>query len=308
MDGSAEGICGVSETARVRSSVHEQVEESPRVEILHRVWIDGKDVEYWRGRGLKMKPIRSAFYKDGTAKTWVSDVSESSDIWPDVKAYMGDEPHFVNTFFSDGERLAADWCILRGMGPIRPTEPVGGNWSPEYYKGKCSVCGSGWTQIAPFHLKSEPKLGQNAFGSFASAAYELFAIDEVFRTFESEGIRGVDSWPVLVGKDRHIAAGLKQLLVKNVVGPALAEELVEHERFRSSACSACGPTSYLFYSRGMLPLRRSSLRSDVDFQMTYEWFGSGRAARREILVSRRVVEVILANKWRGADLSPVHTV
>lgn len=277
------------------------------MEIWHRVRIDGKDVEYWSGRGLKMKPIRSAFYDDGTAKTWVSDLSEDSSLWPELKAYSGDEPHFVNTFFSDAERLAAEWCILRGAGLIRPIEPVGGYGSREYYKGRCSACGSGWTEIAPFHVAKEPKLGRNAFGSFGSA-YELFAIDEVFRTFESEGIRGVDSWPILVGKDRHPGAGVRQLLVKNVAAPALAEELVEHERFRSSGCSACGPISYLFCSRGMLPLRRSALRSDVDFQMTNEWFGSGRAARREILVSRRVVEVILANKWRGAELSPVHTV
>lgn len=277
------------------------------MEIWHRVWIDGKDVEYWRGRGLEMKPIRSAFYDDGTAKTWVSDVSESSSLWPELQAYMGDQAHFVSTFFSDEERLAAEWCILRSVSLVRPKEPMGGYWSGDYYEGKCSVCGIGWTQIAPFHLAKEPKVGRSAFASFGSA-YELFAIDEVFRTFESGGIRGVDSWPILVGKDRHSAAGVRQLLVKNVAAPALADELVEHERFRPVDCSACGRMSYLFYSRGMLPLRRSALKSDVDFQMTNEWFGSGRAARHEILVSRRVVKLILDKKWRGADLSPVQTV
>lgn len=276
------------------------------MEILHRVSIDGKDVAYWRGRGLEMRPIRSAFYDDGIAKAWVFDISESSELWPEVKGYIRGM-NFVNTFFTDEERLAADWCILRGVGPIRPLEPVGGYWSCDYYRGKCSVCGSGWTQIAPFHLAKEPKLGRNTIASFGSA-YELFARDEVFHTLESEGIRGVDSWPILVGKDRHPGVGVKQLLVKNVAAPALAEELVEHEHFKTSGCSACGPRSYLFYNRGMLPLRRSALRLDVDFQMTYEWFGSGRAARHEILVTRRVVEIILSKKWRGADLSPVQTV
>ena len=276
------------------------------MEIWHRVSIDGKDIEYWRARGLEMmKPIRSAFYDNGVAKAWVLDISESSELWPEIKAHIHGLD-FVNTFFTDEERLAADWCILRGAGPIRPIEPVGGYWSRDYYQGKCSVCGSGWTQIAPFHVGKEPKLGRNAFASFGSA-YELFARDEVLHTFESEGILGVDSWPILVGKDKHVGAGVRQLLVKNLTAPALAEELVERERFRSSGCSACGPRSYLFYSRGMLPLRRSALSLDVDFQMTYEWFGSGRAARHEILVSRRVVEIILSKKWRGADLSPVQT-
>jgi hypothetical protein len=58
----------------------------------------------------------------------------------------------------------------------------------------------------------------------------------------------------------------------------------------------------------MLPLRRAALRTDVDFHMTHEWFGSGRAARHEILVSRRVVQLILSKKWKGAELVPVQTV
>src|SRR5882762_2596251 len=183
--------------------LHEQLKEISRVEIWHRVWIDGKDIGYWRACGLKMKPIRSAFYDDGTAKTWVSDVSEGSNLWPELKAYMGDEPHFVNTFFTDEERLSAEWCILRGVGGLKPTEPVGGIWSSEYYENRCPVCGSGWTPIAPFCLAKEPQMGRNAFSSFASAAYQMFASGEVFEAFEAESIRGVDSWPVLVGKDRH---------------------------------------------------------------------------------------------------------
>lgn len=276
------------------------------MEIWHRIWIDGKDVEHWRGRGLEMKPIRSAFYADGTAKTWVADVSEGSKLWPEAKAYIGDKPHFLNTFFTDEERLAAEWCILRGMHALRP-EPNGGYWSPNYYDEICRDCGTGWRQIAPFHLVKEPRLGHNAFASFGSA-YQLFAINEVLSTFEAEGVRGVDSWPVLVGKDRHPATSLKQLLVKSVAEPALASELVEHEHYRVYDCPRCGHKWHLFYSRGMLPLRRSALRTDVDFQMTNEWFGSGRAARHEILVSRRVVQLILANKWKGADLSPIQTV
>ena len=276
------------------------------MEIWHRVSIAGKDAAYWQSRGLKMTPILSAFDAEGRPRSWIAEITESDPRWQELKPYVEGRLNFVNTFFTDEERLSSEWCILGGAGVLKPAEPEGGYWSSNYYEGRCSACGSGWTQIAPFHLAKEPQVGRSAFASFGSA-YELFAMYEVFRIFESEGIRGVDSLPVLVGKDRHTTAGFKQLLVKNVAGPALAEELVEHEQFRSSDCSACGRTWHIFYSRGMLPLRRSALRSDVDFQMTHEWLGSGRAARREILVSRRVVEVILANKWRGAELSPVHT-
>lgn len=277
------------------------------MEIWHRMWIDGKDAETWRRRGLKIKPVRSAFYPDGVAKTWVADISENSSLWAEAKAYMGDKPHFLNTFFTDEERLAAEWCILRGRGVLKPTEPVGGYWSHDYYEDRCSPCGTGWRQIAPFHVAKQPQLGRNAFASFGSA-YELFAINEVFTALEIEGIKGLDSWPLLVGKNKHPADGVRQLLVKSVAEPAIMNDLVEHDHYRWSDCPSCGRRWHLFYSRGMLPLRRSALRSDVDFQMTEEWFGSGKAARHEILVSRRVVALILKNKWKGADLAPVQTI
>lgn len=277
------------------------------MEIWHRISIDGKDAAYWRGRGLKMEPIRSAFYPDGTAKSWVADISESDPRWVELKPHVEGRLNFINTFFTNEERLSAEWCILRGSGVLKPSEPKGGYWSGDYYESICSVCGSGWTQISPFHLAKDPHVGHNAFASFGSA-YDLFAINEVFDTFETTGIRGLDSQPLLVGKDKHPAEKVKQLLVKNVAEPAIADELVEHEHYKWSDCPGCGRRWHLFYSRGMLPLRRSALRSDVDFQMTNEWFGSGRAARREILVSRGVVQLILKKKWEGAELVPVQTV
>jgi hypothetical protein len=58
----------------------------------------------------------------------------------------------------------------------------------------------------------------------------------------------------------------------------------------------------------MLPLRRTALKANLDFQLTDEWFGSGANARREILASQRVVRLILENKWKGAKLVPIQAV
>ena len=277
------------------------------MDIWHRVSIAGKDAAYWQSRGLKMTPILSALDAEGRPKSWIAEITESDTRWLELKPYVEGRLNFINTFFSEEERLSAEWCILRGTGPLRPLEPVGDYWSCDYYEGKCSVCGSRWRQTAPFHVAREPRLGRNALGSFGST-YELFAIKEVLAAFEAEEIRGVDTEPVLVGKDRHPADNVKQVHVKSVAGPALADELVEHEHYRWSNCSGCGERWHLFYSRGMLPLRRSALRTDVDLQMTHEWFGSGRAARREILASQRVVKLILTKGWKGAELAPTQTV
>jgi hypothetical protein len=276
------------------------------VEIWRRIHIEGKDAGYWQARGLKMKPILSALDEEGRPRAWVADASESEVLWPELKAYIRNQSSFISTFFTDEERLSAEWCILRGSGIVRPNAPLEGYWSRNYYQDICPVCGSGWTQISPFRLERPPKLGRNAFASFAGD--ELFASNEVLAEFKAQSVHGVQTWPILIGEAGHPALGVEQILVKHVAEPAIADELVEHEHYRWTDCPRCGRRWHLYYNRGMLPLRRTALHTDVDFQMTHEWFGSGRAARREILVSNHVVRLILTNQWKGADLSPVQVV
>jgi len=97
-------------------------------------------------------------------------------------------------------------------------------------------------------------------------------------------------------------------VLTEVAEPAIAEELVEHERYSQTDCPVCGKTWHAHYVRGMLPLRRTALKANLDFQLTDEWFGSGANARREILASQRVVRLILENKWKGAKLVPIQAV
>jgi hypothetical protein len=166
------------------------------------------------------------------------------------------------------------------------------------------TCGVGWQQIAPFRVNKEPRMGRNAFASFWGA-FELFCTPEVLEAFKAEGIRGYEEWPLLLHKTGEPSQLLKQLIIPNIAPPAVAEEAAETERFRKNTCSTCGNIWYSFYVRGMMPLRREALLHDVDFQMTHEWFGSGRAARHEILVSRRVAHMIVQKKWKEVALSPV---
>jgi hypothetical protein len=55
-------------------------------------------------------------------------------------------------------------------------------------------------------------------------------------------------------------------------------------------------------------VREAALKTDVDFQVTNEWFGNGSSARHEILVSQRVAAVILENRWHGMELVPTQNV
>ena len=55
-------------------------------------------------------------------------------------------------------------------------------------------------------------------------------------------------------------------------------------------------------------LKASTLPSNVDLVRTAEWFGSGRNAYREILISNRLATLILDNGWKGVDLKAVRLV
>ena len=159
----------------------------------------------------------------------------------------------------------------------------------------------------PFQLKKEPSLGKNQFSSFGSG-FELFCTPLVLDAFAAQGISGFETWPLLLKKTGEPVGGLKQIIVTETAAPAIAEEMVEHERYGQTDCPVCGRTWHAHYVRGVLPMRRGALKTGTDFQLTNEWFGNGRTARREILASQRVVRMILDNKWQGVDLTPIQVV
>jgi hypothetical protein len=161
--------------------------------------------------------------------------------------------------------------------------------------------------VAPFQIKKEPKLGQNQFSSFGSG-FELFCTPLVIEECSRRAISGFEAHPLILDKENRVARSLKQLVVTAVADPAIEEKFVGQEQCEQTVCPQCGRTWHVYYTRGMLPLRKSALRGDVDFQLTREWFGSGRNARREILVSQRVVRLILENRWKGAELVPIQAV
>jgi hypothetical protein len=232
------------------------------------------------------------------------DIAESDPAWPRLSQRVKKEGGFVWTEFTSQEIWDAEWLMLHATHSIGYPVPNKASWSDLYIQARCATCGVGWQQIAPFRVKKEPHMGRNAFASFWGA-FELLCTPEVLDALKAEGIRGYEEWPLLLQKTGEPSQLLKQLIIPNITLPALAEEAAETERFRKNICSTCGKTWYSFYVRGMMPLRREALLHDVDFQLTYEWFGSGRAARHEILVSRRVARMIVQKNWKGIALSPV---
>lgn len=254
--------------------------------------------------GVSFEPSPSV--KDPNKASYlVVEIDESNPAWALVKKQFNDI--FFWTEFSSGEIEAADFAIVYARHSIRSLQCADGGWDPAFIVDRCKNCGSGWRQIAPFRIKQEPKLGKHAFAGFGSA-FELFVTPVVLEAFKKHGIRGLEARPLILNKENRPAESLKQLFVTEIAQPAIAEERVEHERYSQTDCLACGRTWHAHYTRGALPLRGSALNPNSDFQLTNEWFGNGRTARREILASRRVVRLARDEGWSGVEFIPVELI
>jgi len=234
-------------------------------------------------------------------------IDEDHPAWPTVREVLKHDHTFISTEFTKEEIAAAEWSIVRTRHSVHSLRSVEFGWSPEFFADLCAKCGSGWRQIAPFKLKREPKLGRAVFSSFGSG-FEVFAAPVVWETFRREGIRGWETRPLFIARTGEPVKGLQQLVVTEMAEPAVVEELCERQRYSRNECEACGRTWHAHYTRGMLPLRRAALRTDVDLQLTHEWFGNGLTARHEILASRKVVALALRERWRGIEFVPVRVV
>ncbi len=253
-------------------------------------------------------PIRLIYstVEPGRLTHLLVDLDESNPVWPRLEPMVREAETFVWTEFSVQEALAAEWSVVRAAHSVGSS--AGGDpWSADYFEGRCRTCGVGWRQKAPLVIDKEPRIGRHSFASFWGG-FELFCTPEVLDVFAANGIEGYDSWPLLLPKTKGALSCLRQLIVETTAGSALEEELAETQRFRKERCPTCGNVWHTFYVRGMMPLRRSALHEGVDFQLTHEWFGSGRAARREILVSNRVARLAMEHKWKGLYLAPVQLV
>jgi len=237
---------------------------------------------------------------------YMFEITEDNPAWPEIKTFLKGDHTYIRTHYTDGERLNAEWCKIQGDHLI-VSYRLGSAWSEEYFQGDCKKCGSGWKQVAPFRLKREPKLGKNQFCYFGGG-FELFCTPLVLDVFKQHNINGFETQPIILNKEKRPIESLRQIIVTEMAEPAVAEELVERERYNQTDCLICGRTLHAHYVRGILPLRRTALKPNVDFQLTNEWFWNTSSARHEILISQRVVRLILENKWKGAELIPIQAV
>lgn len=230
------------------------------------------------------------------------EITESDHRWPRVAELVQqkDRGSLVDTIFTKDEILAAEWIRLIPIFEQGYPQPYT-TWvtNPINYKDHCPACGT-FQQATSFRLKKEPHLGKQDFMSLFWT-YALFCTPHVFDELEAHGIQGYEKGDAIIHKTALPSQKVSQLYVPTVANPGL----VRAEDLKHEICSACGFTKYYPHMRGVMYLARTAVVSDVDILQTYEWFGSGHSAYRELLVSNRFAKLILEKGWRGIRLKVV---
>jgi hypothetical protein len=273
------------------------------MEIQHRITfgridnvdtiIKNMDVEY------KISPLPGGGYLIHI------DTSESDDHWQELAtlARQKNALDMFDTIFTPGEILAAEWLRLVPVFEQGYPQPEG-TWvrDPVNYADHCPQCGT-FRQVESFRIKKEPNLGKNDFMSLYWT-YALFCTSRVVDQLKSHQLEGFEAWDVIIHRREVRSEKVVQLFTPGIADPAP----VRADDLPRETCPLCHVTKYYPHMRGVMYLKRDALLSDVDLMQTYEWFGSGHAAYREIIVSNRCARLILEQSWRGVRLKAVQPV
>lgn len=270
------------------------------MDIWHRITFGHRDNVAVAIESLGIKYLTSPLPGGGYLISF--DITESDSRWPQVETLIRQKSavDVSDTVFSPQEILAAEWVrLIPVFEQGYPQPQVTWVTNPINYEDHCPECGT-FRQASNFRLKQEPYLGRKDFMSLFWT-YALFCTPHVFDELKAHGIRGYEKWDAVIHKTDVPSQKVSQLYVPTVANPGL----MRAEDLKRETCLACGLTKYYPHMRGVMYLARTALVADVDILQTYEWFGSGHSAYRELLVSNRFAKLILEKGWRGIKLKVV---
>jgi hypothetical protein len=233
------------------------------------------------------------------------EIDETDPRWAEIAELVRQKnaPDFFNTKFTKEEILSAEWLRLIPIFEHGYPQPED-TWvtNPINYADHCPECGT-FRQVSSFRLKTEPNLGKHDFMTLIWGS-ALFCIPKVLKELEAHHMQGYEVWRAIIHQTDLPSQKVSQLFIPTIAKPGL----VRVDDLKREYCSTCHTLKYYPHMKGVMYLKREAVAPGVDFLLSYEWFGDGHVAYREILVSNRVARLILEKGWQGVALKVVELV
>lgn len=158
----------------------------------------------------------------------------------------------------------------------------------------CVQCGVGKKQKAPLRIKGEPKWGKKHILQL-NWIFDVFLVlpdvwDMVFKPFS------IASIPVIDHASDIPLKTVVQLEPQGVV--SLSVDELPYEQ-----CSIKGLPKYEPTTKGFFPSLRSD--SNLHYMLSEEYFGSGHAAYKAVIISAKLYKSIIGNKLNGVSFVPL---
>lgn len=233
------------------------------------------------------------------------DIYNNHPAWVEIKALVDKHKisYLTKNIFSRKEIQEAKWCRLKPYHYIDYPQPEdewqSTHFTYENYDPKSGVFSD---QSKPFRIKDEPK--SNKIRDFMTLywTYVLLAKNEVIDVLKNKGVSNFDTFDVLLNTSGMPSRKLSQIIIPTIT--SATAKLSKHSSPREYEYAS----KYLPHTVGVLEYSEKLLLETEDFLLSKEWFGDGSMAYREILVSQKVSNLVLENRWRGIDLEPIKIV
>jgi hypothetical protein len=294
------------------------------MKINHRIVSRGDD-PFWRHIKLLGLPI------DQVGLIWVVNITEDNPVWPKVERFIAryDAIDQVSNIFTKREINTAEWLRVFALGHHGYPQPgddfgyVEATYDTDS-QDYCPICHIGAVQNAPFRLRTEPKASHSQFLQLNWVFDELFVRREAREGLTATGITGIEFLTPVLNKRDQPSEQVDQMRIRTVLPAAL-----DITGFQPVTCKPnneesspgkspmsitlqdrphCGRVKYHSMHRGLLKVVRGVFSEAPDVVKSNEWFGSGRAAFRFIVVSQRFRQVVTQAKWRGLGFEPIELI
>lgn len=265
--------------------------------------------ELYRFLKIKKYPLKIVYAPNNNEEDFhfFFSIYESDPLWSqinEINSSYDPSVDIIDTHFSEEELRKVKWAWIGGTFEQLDAMPkYTWRWDGNTFKALCEKCWI-YEQLNPFRISKEPRWGKYMFLRLIALG-EIFTRPEVVSGFHKQGFTGFEDGDVLIHKTGLPAETIRQLHFKEfcpvpVYNKAALVEMI---------CPVCGRVRYQPHMRGTFQYRASDLEPvKSDFLQMQEWIGNGRISWHETLVSNRVVQYILDQKWQGIQLKAIDLV